>query len=671
MRRPADWAILRRPRRWWTNASLMTKALTVVAIPITMLVFSVAASLVLLQVETSARNQATQANNGYNVVQGTLTDLLNIETSVRGYAVTGDQIFLQPFYAAIRDIPASLRGAATLSGDPAAAAAERQVQIAGANAFAQLSTIKSQIDTGNQNSAQITAEMIRGKQYMDQARRALTILGTEQAATARTQTHSLAVEQDWSTAILVIELTVGVLGGLFGTLVLVNSIVRRVRLVRDNAKRFVSGQSLLPFPPSGDELGELADDVSAASAQLGERNVELAEARDHAVAATRAKDEFLSRMSHELRTPLTAILGFGQLLQMEELNEDNAESVDQIVRAGHHLLDLINEVLDIAKIESGHMELSLEPVHVREVAEESLRLMRPQAEGRHIIPSIIEEEPEVVALVDRQRLSQVLLNLISNGIKYNREGGQLTLAIQGTGDTVRIDVTDGGEGIDPDLRERVFAPFDRLNAGMSGIQGTGVGLSLSRALCEAMNGTLSFESTVGVGTTFTVNVPRATLEAVTGEQVALGPRVPTDPAAGVILYVEDNLANLRLIERVMRTRPETLQVALQGEICVELAREIHPKLILLDIHLPDISGDEVLRRLRADPDTADIAVVILSADVSPRRAQRLLDEGASDYLPKPIDVRRLVTILDRLKPPVAAVEKAEESASASADAGRP
>jgi CheY-like chemotaxis protein len=200
---------------------------------------------------------------------------------------------------------------------------------------------------------------------------------------------------------------------------------------------------------------------------------------------------------------------------------------------------------------------------------------------------------------------------------------------------------------------------------MTGIQGTGVGLSLSRALCEAMNGTLSFESTVGAGATFTVNVPRATLEAVTGEHVGLGPRVATDPSAGVILYVEDNLANLRLVERVMRSRPETLQVALQGAICVELAREIHPKLILLDIHLPDISGDEVLRRLRADPATADIAVVILSADVSPRRAQRLLDEGASDYLPKPIDVRRLVTILDRLQPP------AGQPASASADAGGP
>ena len=378
----------------------------------------------------------------------------------------------------------------------------------------------------------------------------------------------------------------------------------------------------------------------------------LAVARDEARDASRLKSEFLSRISHELRTPLNAILGFSELLQLDDLTTEQSESVDHMLRGGRHLLGLINEVLDISRIETGNLALSVEVVDLLEVVTETADLIRPLAAEREITLDILPSgEGRWIVQADRQRLKQVLLNLASNAVKYNRHAGTIHIACRRTpGDRVGVDVADTGPGIPPDKMERLFMPFDRLGAEQSEVQGTGLGLALSQGLMEAMGGTLTAHSTEGEGTTFTLEL------AVAGEPVDADDDAPPelagqppDAVAGprhTILYVEDNPSNLRLVERVLaRQGGMDLLTASEGEIVPELVRQRRPDLVLLDLHLPGIDGEEVLRRLRADPGTADLPVVIVSAEVNPWYRERLLAAGASDYLSKPLDIPQFLRVL--------------------------
>jgi len=366
-------------------------------------------------------------------------------------------------------------------------------------------------------------------------------------------------------------------------------------------------------------------------------------------AANRAKSEFLSRMSHELRTPLNAILGFGQLLELGGGTRD-PESVEHILRAGRHLLALINEVLDIARIEAGRLSISLEPVIAGEVISTTLDLIRPQAAGRGVQLPATVPAADVYVMADRLRLQQVLLNLLSNAIKYNRDGGTVAVScLTEPGSTrVRIAVRDTGRGIPPEMLARLFTPFDRLDADSTAIEGTGLGLALSKRLAEAMGGTILVDSRVGEGTTFTVDVAVAEAPAAPGA-TADAPEASTTRRAtrGKILYVEDNVANIQLLQSIVTRRPGvSLLASMQGRTAIDLARTHAPGLILLDLHLPDIPGDEVLARLLADSETRDIPVVILSADATPARIERLLAQGARAYLTKPFDITELLALFD-------------------------
>jgi len=370
-------------------------------------------------------------------------------------------------------------------------------------------------------------------------------------------------------------------------------------------------------------------------------------AREEAERANLAKSEFLSRMSHELRTPLNAILGFGQLLEMAELSEDDAQSTNQIVKAGRHLLGLINEVLDVARIESGNLSISPEAVDAREVALETLDLVRPLATTRHIvIDDAAAREASVYIHADRQRLKQILLNLLSNAVKYNREAGRITLGIEERGEKVRLSVRDTGMGIAPEMMERLGTPFDRLGAQNTGIEGTGVGLALSLRLARAMNTNLGIESEVGSGTCFWIDLPRTDDPHAAHENLAPA----SEPVAAMqltVLYIEDNPSNLQLVQRLLARRPEIrLLSAMQGNLGCELASVHCPDLILLDMHLPDISGIEILARLRASPRTAEIPIVVLSADATPGQVRRALEAGAQSYLSKPLEVREFFAAID-------------------------
>jgi CheY-like chemotaxis protein len=367
--------------------------------------------------------------------------------------------------------------------------------------------------------------------------------------------------------------------------------------------------------------------------------------------ASRAKSEFLSRMSHELRTPLNAILGFAQLLEMDSLSPEQQKSVAYILSGGRHLLELVNEVLDIARIEAGRLTISLEPVSLPDVVGEILDLAAPLAAEMNVQFSGGEAIPDRHVLADNQRLKQVLLNLVSNAIKYNRTGGRVTLSYEATpGGRLRIKVSDTGAGIPPEQIGRLFTPFERLEADTAGIVGTGLGLALSKRLVEAMGGMIGAESTIGRGSTFWAEFPLVGRpgEPLQGDQEVQPPAARGVPSiAGVVLYVEDNLSNVKLIENLLTHRPAVrLITAMQGELGLDLARRHLPHLILLDLHLPDIPGDEVLRRLREAPETRYIPVVVISADATPGQIDHLLSAGAWVYLTKPLDVKRFLSVLD-------------------------
>jgi PAS domain S-box-containing protein len=384
------------------------------------------------------------------------------------------------------------------------------------------------------------------------------------------------------------------------------------------------------------------------------------EAKVAAERANQAKSEFLSRMSHELRTPLNAVIGFGQLLEMDSQTPTQRENAHQVVKGGRHLLELINEVLDISRIEAGTINLSMEPVHLGLVVAEVLDLVRPMVDERNIrLEKRLPEPPDIYVEADKQRLKQVLLNLLSNAIKYNRVGGSVEVSLDHAGqERLRLLVSDTGPGIAAGQLEKLFTPFERLGAEEGAIEGTGLGLALSKRLVEAMGGEVSVVSEVGMGSTFSVELTITQSPAEIAEvtkQMAVS--APSEGAQKkTILHIEDNLSNFKLVEQILCARPGIeLLAAMQGNLGLELARRHHPDLILLDLHLPGMQGDAVLRRLKDDPVTRDIPVVLVSADATTGQTERLLEAGAREYLTKPLDVRQFLQVVeDALSEPVGA-----------------
>jgi signal transduction histidine kinase/ActR/RegA family two-component response regulator len=408
-------------------------------------------------------------------------------------------------------------------------------------------------------------------------------------------------------------------------------------------------------------LGALAD-LSLARCVLSEQEREsqaaLKQATEDAERANAAKSDFLSRMSHELRTPLNVVLGFGQIMEMRgALDERDSEAVEQILKAGQHLLELINEVLDLARIESGRMAISPEPVDVAELTGEAIALIGPLAQERsvHITAELGAGDRHVTA--DRQRLKQVLLNLLSNAIKYNRDGGEVTVSCDpAAGGRLRLAVSDTGPGVPEGLIDRLFEPFERLGAEGGRVEGTGLGLALSRQLVELMGGEIGVESREGHGSVFWLELataqrarePRAEPDADESER----PPVAESGRRRRVLLIEDNLANVKVVAAVLSQRDHIeLVPAMTGRLGLTLARQQLPELILLDQHLPDLTGDDVLHRLRADPATRDIPVVVISADASLGQIRRMREIGAVDYLTKPLHVARFLQLLDRVLEP--------------------
>jgi signal transduction histidine kinase/ActR/RegA family two-component response regulator len=640
--------------------SLRAKGLIVVAVPLIALMGITSANLMLQQSESHERNVSIKARALASAASQVLADAVNAETGIRGYGAARDPLFLAPYNLTLTRIGAerrSLREAAVIEGD---GRQQRAVDATTGEALLQLAQLRSAIGHGT-SIGSLRPALENEKMTMDLLRRQIANLANAPTALVAIQHNKLTALQTKIELLDIAGLALGLLAGLAGVALFTSGIARRVGMNAENARRLGAGLPLEPIIYAGDEIGRVAESHLRAEELLASRAAELTTARDEAMRATQAKNSFLSSTSHELRTPLNSILGFTQLLQMSELSEEHADGVERILSAGRHLLALINELIDIARIESGDLSLSLEPVLVRPVIAESSQLTAPIAAERSI--RIIQDcaHPALAVRADRQRLTQVLVNLISNAVKYNHRDGDVTISCHehGTGQA-SIVVSDTGPGISQENIARIFIPFERLGAERTAVEGTGIGLPLARALTEAMNGQLTATSNPG-GSAFTVSLPRAP-DLVHVPALGLAPGSPAarpHALAGAsisILYIEDNPANVEVVARYLHGRPNTrLRSETSGRAGLERAVRDRPDIILLDLHLPDLHGDQVLSELKAQPATTDIPVVVLSADASHGVIRRLLAAGALGYLTKPIELAELGELLDTF-----AVTKAQD-----------
>lgn len=636
----------------WVDRPLRVKGRTVLALPLLML--TVAAGLFYGTAAQESSAQASVTHTRLVVAQIDLIRTLVVdgETGIRGYLLTGDPAFLQPTDKARTQV---LPGVSALGG----LVRDNRLESSRVATLRQLLAPGLQLGIAGIPVASDTA----GRKAWLDAQKASTdairaVLDSMTATEDSLLRGRQAVADDWRNGAEIgvgVALAAGVLGGLLAMAVFTRGVVGRLERLRQDADSLHDDHDLGPIDASADELGVISRRLHQAIQRQRELESDSQAARRAAETANQEKTRFLSRMSHELRTPLNAVLGFAQLLEMDA-RPDQTDSLRQIRRAGRHLLELINEVLDISRIESGQMALSPEPVMVSDLISETLEMMGPMAADRQVdLHGGSARECHWHVRADRQRCKQVLLNLLSNAVKYNRLGGNVWLRCEEHGDgMLRIEVRDTGIGIPAADVNRLFTPFDRLSAGAE-TEGTGIGLALSLRLAQAMDGRIEVSSTSGEGSTFTLVLPVADEPAGHPRPVAL-----TDPSPGLatggrhggklnLLVVEDNLANVRLIEGILRRRPIWEMIhAGHGHLGLDLAAANQPDLILLDLHMPDMPGHEVLHRLKADPATADIPVVVVSADATPGQVDRLIGSGAALYLTKPIDVEEFLAVLDNI-----------------------
>jgi len=387
---------------------------------------------------------------------------------------------------------------------------------------------------------------------------------------------------------------------------------------------------------------------------------QLVEAKNIAETASNAKSEFLSRMSHEFRTPLNAILGFSQLLELECSEEQSKENVNEILIAGRHLLGLINDVLEISKIEAGHVEISLEETCIYDLVNQSFKMLAGIAGEKNIqLINQLEENKDICVLVDPYKLTQVFVNLISNAVKYNKENGELKVNVEIIEDgKVKINFTDTGYGLSEEQQLNLFTPFERLGAENSSIEGSGIGLVISLKLIGLMGGKMGVDSEIGKGSTFWITLPlskRNSLSQLKSDVSNINSELLSEAVNSTvkssrnILYIEDNPANMRLVETIIKTNTTYgLLSAVNGSDGIEVAVKHKPNLILLDVDLPDLNGFEVLQKLREHSELTNIPVVAVSANAMQHDIDKALNSGFFDYVAKPIDVPLLLNLINNI-----------------------
>lgn len=638
---------MKRMLRSWRDLSVMTKGLLLLSIPLLLMLGALLSGWQLSTRVADAEAEARRTLQVQSELQALHKLIVEAATGVRGYLLTGRDDFLQTYWRAKGEIPQTLTRLDGITSDEGQRIVLNRLR---PQIIAKVESLDELRTTGRLLSAdELQQHLIDSKLILDAVRGDLEILQRREAELIEQRTAAVATSLRRNLWMNAVTVGVAMLIAVLAAAVFYTSIASRVRRIALNSERLLAGDALLPLPHATDELGQVMARLQQAGALLARRADESRE-------ASRAKTEFLSRVSHELRTPLNAILGFAQLLESDQASQADRRAVAQILGAGRHLLSLINELLDISRIESGQLPLAPTGVEVASALEEVGTMVAALARQSGITVHCAPTDPGLQVLADRQRLLQVLLNLASNGIKFNQSGGNLRLSARAAGTHVEVDVVDDGPGIPEDQRARLFQPFVRLSGGAQNVEGSGLGLAIARLLARAMGGDVELLPGAGQGCRFQLRLPRVQDSAGAGDtRLSVVPVVvdssPTPRAARSaehrdVLLIEDNASNRALVEALVSRRPAwRLHMASSAQEGLDQAAAVRPELIFLDLHLPDRSGEALLPLLRA-PAMRPCRIAVLTADALPETQQRLMAAGADEFLTKPLDVARVLKLLD-------------------------
>jgi signal transduction histidine kinase/ActR/RegA family two-component response regulator len=627
------------PARWlekaWQNLPLGFKGVIVIALPLAILLASLT-SLFMRELEsTKLENQLKRALQNQRDIQTVHTQLLEASTGVRDFLLTGDKHFLGIFFEAEKKLPKIITTLEErLENDEQKERLSKILPLVTKN-LADLKALSNHETAiaSNQLIAQFKSQVAT----LDKLREEIEALNTEEALLAEQDQQEIFLQRQQNITVTLIAAIAGIIGSLMAVWIFSRTIVKRVRLLRDNAGHLARAEALDIASSSKDELGQLSDELEQASQLLAKNISDALQARHEAEEASASKSMFLSRTSHELRTPLNAILGFTQLLEQDLPPGKQRDSVSLIRGAGQHLLKLINEVLEIARIESGETSLELTATPINALLEEATHYISPIGKIRDIeIKCNIA--PNLWAKANRQKLLQVILNLLSNALKYGPVSSSVALNAYSKKDRIVIEVQDSGPGIPAQLRERLFTPFERLGAENTKIEGTGLGLALSKQIMIAMNGKIDVAKDKSL---FWIEIP-ATSASHTSS--ALNHDIHDKQSFKLfknssILYVEDNVSNRALVEAIIQ-RQQDLRIHSVATIkdAKRFLKEMVPSLLLIDLHLPDGSGEDLVSYVKSKPELHNIPMMILSADALPETMERLKSTGVVDYMTKPLDV---------------------------------
>lgn len=632
-----------RALRAWLSGSITRKSLASILLPLLLLVAAVVAIGRLEQQTARAENDVRRTLQVLSDLHEAHSLLAETAAAVRGYRLVERDDFLDPYRLAEPRLLALLDRLQREITDPAQARRMARVRPLFED---KMQGWRELLDPEITPEAE-QRQLLTGKAKLDILRAELRRMREYEHAQLDLRTRTAQRLRHRNLVITQIAALLAGLGAIGAVAWLTSDLARRARRLAADASRLGEGQALDIGARGGDELGQVAERLAEASRLLAERASETRRAREEAEAANHAKTEFLSRSSHELRTPLNAILGYAQVLSLDLEGREGHAHAQRIVSAGRHLLGLISELLDIAKIEAGHLDLAPQAVPVSTVIGEAAALVQPNAEARGARLRI-EALDTMAVHADPQRLRQVLVNLLSNAIKFNRDQGEVSVVATHAGDRVRISVCDQGPGVPAERRAKLFVPFERLGAERSAVEGTGIGLALSKHLIEAMQGEIGFDDAVGGGAEVWVALPATAAPASAPDNRQHAP-VPPAATARRVLSVEDNPSNQALIETLLSRQPQVrLDHAETIAAALEMLTACVPHLVLLDLHLPDGRGEDLIRRIRADPRLAGVPVVAITADATDSTLAAAHAAGAAEVLTKPIDVARFYAMLDRV-----------------------
>ena len=625
-----------RVAQYWQDLPLATKGVFVIMLPLAVLLASLASLYSLEKKLSSLENQLKVALQNQRDIETVHTNLLLASTGVRDYLLTGDKHFLDNFYIAKKQLPTILLKLDTKLESQGQRSLIKYIGVLANQNLEKLSFLSNnESEVASDNLIQQFKLQV---QNMEELKEQIDRLQQQEAQLISEDQSKIKQERQRNIRINLIAAFSGIFGSILAVWIFSGTIVKRVKLLRDSAAHLARAEALELPSSSKDELGQLSDELDHASTLLAKNIYDTTQAKKEAEQASKEKSMFLSRTSHELRTPLNAILGFAQLLQAELDNGKHKDQVNMIKGAGDHLLKLIDEVLDIAKIESGETKLTLKPTPINDLLAEAIQYIAPLGKIRDIQ---IEEniQANLVAFADRQKLLQVILNLLSNALKYGPFNSSVLISAYQKKSEIIIEVLDEGAGIPEALKERLFTAFDRLGAEQSKTEGTGLGLAVSKQIMLAMQGSIhvaSEKSLFWIALKVSEGLP-IPMELI--QEAAVTKPISSMTDKKHIVYVEDNVSNRALVEAVIKRLPNVkLHCTTTVKEIKDLLNQIKDNLVIIDLNLSGESGEVLVNYIKSHQTINHLPIMILSADATTETIERLNQAGVDDYMTKPLNI---------------------------------